>query len=143
MDFSKDFSHVESESRDPELEEEFLNRDWPEVSKSLKGTKLTWKQIYTQWNTSGGLYDRGPRWFGVPDPNPYRIQYEVWAQRTLHENWRGDYYEYSFNCFCRFLGKEKSKKVKDKPLRIDTLGQEDTLIEAQGNCERHYISEYA
>jgi hypothetical protein len=152
MDLSQDYSRVgvfgrggsedDGSSRDPELEEEFLSRDWPEVSKPMKGTKLIWKgggEFSGGVSYGGHLSSTGPRWYGTPQDNPYHIQYEIWAERKFVEQWPdSDYYDYQFNGKIKFLSQGKFRSKRMKPQESKSVAYGDTLAEAQKICEDHF-----
>jgi hypothetical protein len=160
MKLSHEYSHVKAgwneddddkgAYRDPELEEEFLSRDWPEVSQPLRGGKLKWKAPdqwmgKLSWSRAGGARDSGPEWTAQATD---RISYVVSATRKFNEgsDFRDrivdDFYSYEFDAkyvVIPLAGKKKKTESK----RSEYIGHADTLSEAQKICEEHYLSEFA
>jgi hypothetical protein len=144
MDFTRDYSRVsafgggdeegDGSSRDPELEEEFMSRDWPEASQPLQGGKLQWQQRSDHWSRSGGGRDAGPYWSAKAADT---VNYQILASRNFNENWRGDYYTYEFSPVCIWV--TQPKKGKPSQRRSEVLGGgHETLAEAQKVCEDHF-----
>jgi hypothetical protein len=141
MRFSRDYSRVaisfrddgeDEEDRDPEMEEEFRSRDWPENSKPFEGGQLEWQQGSDHWSRFIGGRDSGPEWIAKATNV---VTYRVWAERELHEDWRGDYYTYDFNP--QMIVNVKPTRKSKGERRVEPLGHAETLAEAQKICEDH------
>jgi len=155
MNFTGDYSRVsafgwgddedDGSSRDPELEEEFLSRDWPEASKPLQGGRLKWvaptlTMGKPSWSRAGGGRDAGPTWNAKASD---LAVYQVWAMRKLNygDDYRDrivdDFYSYEFNPVCIWGTQPKKGKRQEKRREILGSGY-DTLAEAQKVCEDHF-----
>ena len=145
MKLTSDYTRIASfnEENTPEQEEEFRSRDWPEVTKIPPNLNhLGWRLEDNSWTASGGGYDSGPRWIAEKDtsenPADARVKYTIWAERKLHEDWRGDYYEYYFNSLYKIIPARKTRKN----VETHTLESGDTLAEVMLACEKHYKEEF-
>lgn len=146
VNLSRDYIRLAADEdeydRDPELEEEFRARDWPEVSRPLRGGRLRWEQVSDYWHQTG--YPMiGPVWRAQATPN---IRYEIWSFRKLHEDWRGDYYNYEFIPVVKTKKKQKTRsRTKNEEYELSsnhTLSSTDTLQEAQQECEKHALEHF-
>jgi hypothetical protein len=111
------------------------------VSKPYEAGELPWKEPSPwmgtlHWDRSIGGREAGPEWTAKATDI---ISYKVWAERTLHEDWRGDFYEYEFDAMMIANPKPTSRNRGQKlERRTEALGHTDTLAEAQKLCEDHF-----